>query len=541
MPKRKKADESSIPANVDISSSDVDVEQNADSSIATVEEATSIESDTVSVEKSPDAESTPLSQSEAFDNGVAAVSEEDSTLSNDATEEKPKKRKTRKKSEETTLKGVEEDAQSIEEVADNSDSSIVDSADFGDDDSFITDLLNDTAIEESESRDFVSSEAEGQTLGGTEDLNEQEEGLQLAQRLRSMRAHRDKDEARDVEKINSEQSAVSTSRQMDVSTNASEDKNYFFGFRRSAPKEAANIEKIQMWNALRRQMASGVPIFCRVIGGEMYNGEYSAVCKPIDKRFDKATIFVPYSEADINTDTELSNKQKQTLIERFLLSSVFRVKITNIIAKGDYAEGSIRLADLRTRRDSYFRGISNLTASSHERRIIEKGSIIREGCYIETIYKTGVRVNIFGAHVWIKNSELSHELFYHPLEKFKVGRSIPIKILDLQTDNSNNDYKVRVLASVKALEEDTTIEALKHAIPGNKYTAEICVIPDINSSSNQVLAFADRGFNVIIRTNAYRGVYTEGSKVEIQVLAKNEKYAYADITRVVEYTPEILQ
>ena len=51
---RKKADESSIPANVDISSSDVDVEQNADSSIATVEEATSIESDTVSVEKSPD-------------------------------------------------------------------------------------------------------------------------------------------------------------------------------------------------------------------------------------------------------------------------------------------------------------------------------------------------------------------------------------------------------------------------------------------------------------------------------------------------------
>lgn len=304
-------------------------------------------------------------------------------------------------------------------------------------------------------------------------------------------------------------------------------------------RDYSHIDESMMWSELRRFQASGIPTFCRVVSTAFFDGEICALCLPTVKKYSSAIVYVPFSEMDIPSSRELSNKEKKILIQQKCINIAERVKITSVNERGGYCVASVRLGNLRARKDAYFRGergLINSGASKQKNKIIGVGTIVN--AYIENVNHLGIVVNIYGARTRIRVDELSYEYLPHPKKYFKAGQIVKVKITGLRTFN-NADHTVKVTASVKALMENKTIAALKkHAKIGEAYTSTIATLPGANSNAKLPIAFADLGFNCVVGGNLTFESYTIGSRVVIKLRDINEKYAFGDIIRILDEEPE---
>lgn len=350
---------------------------------------------------------------------------------------------------------------------------------------------------------------------------------ELAQELRSLEQRR-RGQATDADASNEQH----VHERQPQRNNEPKRANKFYGFTGGTlPKDTYN--DALMWNELRMHIPSGIPILCKVVSSLMHNRKVCAVCEPLTKKFSTAPIFVPFEELDIPSRRVLSQKNQQLFIERRRINTVERVCITAVDENAGYADGSIRLGNMRTRKDAYFRGVKGpISTSNQTRKIIEKGTIAR--AYIVNVLKDGILVNIFGTVSMILKSELSYEYIDHPRKDFKPGESILVKILDVKKDE-NRDYYVRVKASVKALKENETIIALnKYAKVGRTYLGKVSVL----SPNKLPVVFCSLGFNCIIGAVLTDEPYTVGSLVGVKLRSRTNNYAFGDIVRVYEYTPQ---
>ena len=457
------------------------------------------------------------------DGAASAINTDDTTdteaSEKEAVKEAPKKRRTRKKTEEVDLEDVSQTAKTdvSTEISDDS----IDKADE------LTDIH-----ESSDKPELVETEVDT--------VSKEKDAAALARQLKRMRDRRilssndGADETSEYDDGDYSQEATSDTDISPVIQEAAE----FFGFSGQKKELDINEENI-IWNEIRRYRITGIPILCRVVGVKPYKKQISAVCKPIDKRFDIITVFVPFSEMDFREKVHYSNKQKRLIIEIYRLNIVQRVSILHLDEKNGYCEGSIRLGNYRTRKDAYFLGVEgsiNNNSTYNKRLIIGKGTIVKG--QIEQISRDGILVNIYGARTWIKRNELSYEYIAHPRKYYKIGQSVRVKILKLTTDKDNH-YSVTISASIKALMVDNTISALKKwASIGHSYPATIAFLPRKDSHMTSPMAFADLGFNIVIGTVLTKAPFTVGSKVLIKLRAINNTFAFGDVIRVLEYYPQ---
>ena len=537
MPKRKQTDETPIEANVDLSSDDETTEVTTPES----DSDTSVESESAVVD------------SETVDHPAE--------VEPPAEEPAPKKRRTRKKADESKEEAIQppEEAGEIadepqkeeqtDEVAETNESEEESDVDFTPLDPFHVPTAEEilmegneypddelVATDDSELFDF-ESEADDEEKTEEESVSdptaeEAPSGLELVERLRKKRLSRT--QRNESGQISASQERSTTQRGNTARTplvNSGAQVAKAFGFNANDPKDNENLMDSMMWNELYKRRNSSIPVYCKVIGSYKYQNEICAICKPEDDTLSKVMVYVPFSELDIPSSNPTAANIKRVIENS--IGVVFRVTITDVNSEDMSVVGSIRKANERARKIAYFTGAIN----NGKREIIGEGTVIRNA-YIERISREGIMVNIYGTRTWIFNSELDYEYLPHPRKKFKVGQKVKVKILSVKTDRKN--YHVRVLASVKALLKDTTIENLnKYARVNDSIDAVISLIPGINSTDNRIIAFAELGFNCVVGTSVKKNTpYTVGSEVKIRIRSKNKKYAFGDIIEILHYAPQ---
>lgn len=513
MPRKKKTDDTPIVSNVDLSMDDDEFEAEK-----AIEESS---------KNTDDSDEIPVNASESDD-------------SKDK-QKAPKKRRSRKTAEEI----IREEAQQHSEDNESAQSTEEDFSEsepnpFSDD--FLNEIdNNDEDVDIDVFPELYEDISDINIAEAEETPAKEKSALELAQQLKAMREKRDNTSP---DNISAYTNPVDLGTQPNSSLSTGELRGskgvakYFGISGNNIDSDVA--EDSMIWSELRRYLYSGIPIFCRIVGSVMYRGEISAICKPINDKYKKIFLYVPFSELDIPNDVERIESVKRFLIEQNLINIVVRVCVIKLYEENQCGQGSIRLGNLRARKDAYFRGVEdriNINSQKRQRLIIGKGTVVR--AYVENVNRNAILVNIYGARSWISRNELSYEYIDHPSKLFKIGQSIKVKILSLETDERNN-YNVTISASVKALYKNETIKALKKwAFRGHEYTATIAVLPNQVSNTPYPMAFADLGFNCVVGAALCSSPYTVGSKVVIKIRSINNTYAFGDIIRVLQYSPKV--
>lgn len=516
MPKKKKTDETPVPSTVETASENVEIEEAA--------EVNAAESD-ISAEATPIADETDNAKAEAVEDVPA--------------KEAPRKRGARKKDTDST-----DESESLSESEAISEPAVEEENPFDNEDNFVLDA-EEILAELKEENNKISDENKDIDTENvisnldTEDLSEMESDIksedktavELAQELKALSTQRiDVNES--PSESNEGEAERTSSRSGGARSNSSQRRAVANFFDDSSELKIVTVEGTE--NMIRSELTglkvSGIPLFCKIIGSKLIDGEIFAICKPMRKKFEDSFVYVPFTEMDIFVRGDITDGGKRQIIN-LRLNQTERVTITDLDANKSFVIGSIRMGNMRTRRIAYFTGSTN--RRSGRRMIVGKGTVIRDA-YVEQITQNGITVNACGAHAWIPKKELSHEYLDHPRKEFKIGQLVDIKVLDLVTD-AEHDYRVMVTASVKALKPNKTIEALNAAEIGGVYTGTVAVLP--NSNSGNIIVNADCGFKCTIgRTPEYP--FTVGSKVTVELISKNKEYGYGRIVRVLEYGHE---
>lgn len=510
MPRRKKADDTPVE-NAEVTAE----EQN----ITTDSEPNAVESDAVDAVEAAEAVDPPVQE-----------------------EEKPaqKKRKTRKKADESVS---EEVSQPTESVVDSKEEETVSSVSEAEE---LRELEEESTTFSAEEmlEDIMAQQAEA-AKGSEDDLTTSEvtsdpstpsEAPEYDSSDNNI-SESTSDEEKTVDQLAKEYKDLKSRRSVNTSDQSSGNVKVATGasvFGGSTGRDEA-YQELLILNELRRYISSGIPLFCRVVGSRTHNGEISALCQPIKDKLRSIIIYVPFSEMDIPSARELTNKEKLLLLNG-CINSVLRVCVLRINGREKYGEGSVRLGNLRARRDAYYKGRSfgiDRNAETQVREIIGVGT--QTNALVEFVHREYIRVNISGVRTQIKRHDLSYKYIADARELYQVGQQISVKITYLHK-HFNQNYDVEINASAKALQENQTIEALHNfAEVGKRFLATIAFIPKIGSKAIYPMANADLGFNIQVQSNLSNEPFYEGSKVLIKIERVERSYALGVIQRLIKY------
>lgn len=293
------------------------------------------------------------------------------------------------------------------------------------------------------------------------------------------------------------------------------------------PTEYTTGEK-QKWSELhgfkaRRHVVKATVIKC------IRTGERTAALCKIEG-YEEFSIVVPYEFLDVpfNLSADKVNKSRQENFINRLIGAKINIVIEQL--KNGTGIGNRTLANYYKRRLYFYRGFKkNIDA---KRQVIGADSIINDAQVI-SVYTHSIKVEFFGAAVKIPISEVTHSMITHCGEKYHVGEKVRLRIKEIQylNDEARN---VNIVASIKDLEEDSTLIALNDAKINETCLA---VVKNITYRHGNVLVHTMTGYNAVATAVAKRvqqGLAI-GSEVKFRLIGKQNKYGIGVITDLIKH------
>lgn len=552
MPRKKKTDETPpIEPNVDLSSGDEAVSTENIAVEAVDPDVTDVAAETPPALDSESADGVMANIDQPEGDAVAESDQSDVPETQETEQAEPKKRRAVKKADEE----AQEDINTEEFVSPLASESNLEESEFldeghtlnagdilatieeeGEDPTFEDgDLLTNEGSDNSNVmsavyQDELAEDANIESASTVENsaMSEIERKKNLAQRLNRIRKERE-------ESLSNAPAPASEPREnitIDFAGNAVANRR----------GDANALVRSQLVAGLNRYRAANTTMYVRIIGSNTYNNEVCAICEPLNEKYRDVIVYIPFSKLDITYDENISSTQRRLLISKACVNRIMSPCITSVDRNDLTCVGDVVQGNARRRREAYYVGFNRTSlrrSGAQARKVVGEGTTI-EDVFIDYVTQDGVWVNLFGANVFIGLDDLAYEYYPHAADKFKAGERIDVKILRLRTYPNDRNYPVRVRASVKVLKENKTIERLnKFYANAVTFSAKISRIPGINYSGRSVIALTDAGFNCAVRAPLTNLPYTIGSKVGIKMCGRDDQFAYGDIVRVYDYTPEI--
>lgn len=223
-------------------------------------------------------------------------------------------------------------------------------------------------------------------------------------------------------------------------------------------------------------------------------------------------ILVPMTEMMINLSEEKG--RGYTLSERLerVCNTMLGAEIDVMIKGMDKKNGSIvasrQDAMLRKREKFYLTPLSDGLPQVREGRIVEARII--------GVTQLVARIEIFGVETTLGASELSWDWLPNVSDKFHVGDKLNVLIKELKGDSVDN---LRIVADVKSITVNTSMENLSKCSVQNKYIGEIT-----NVRNGVAYLRLKVGVNAIAHTNYDRRTPAKGDVVSFVITRINPEY-----------------
>lgn len=223
-------------------------------------------------------------------------------------------------------------------------------------------------------------------------------------------------------------------------------------------------------------------------------------------------ILVPLTEMMINLSEEKG--QGYTLTERLerVCNTMLGAEIDVIIKGLDKKTGSVvasrQDAMLRKREKFYLTPLSDGLPQVREGRIVEARII--------GVTQLVARLEIFGVETTMGASELSWDWLPNVSDKFHVGDKLNVLVKELKGDSADN---LKIVADVKSITKNTSMENLSKCSVQNKYIGEIT-----NVRNGVAYLRLKVGVNAIAHTNYDRRTPAKGDIVSFVITRINPEY-----------------
>ena len=235
-------------------------------------------------------------------------------------------------------------------------------------------------------------------------------------------------------------------------------------------------------------------------------------------------ILVPMTEMMINLSEERG--EGYTLSERLerVCNTMLGAEIDVIIKGMDKKNGSVvasrQDAMMRKRQKFYLTPLSDGLPQVREGRIVE-GRIIG-------VTQLVARVELFGVETTLAASELSWDWLPNVSDKFHVGDKLNVLIKELKGDSIDN---LRIVADVKSITTNVSMENLKKCQVQNKYIGEIT-----NVRNGLAYIRLKIGVNAMAHTNYDRRTPGKGDIVSFVITRINPEYGNVTgiITKIIK-------
>ena len=235
-------------------------------------------------------------------------------------------------------------------------------------------------------------------------------------------------------------------------------------------------------------------------------------------------ILVPMTEMMINLSEERG--EGYTLSERLerVCNTMLGAEIDVMIKGMDKKNGSIvasrQDAMLRKREKFYLTPLSDGLPQVREGRIVE-GRIIG-------VTQLVARVELFGVETTLAASELSWDWLPNVSDKFHVGDKLNVLIKELKGDSIDN---LRIVADVKSITTNVSMENLKKCQVQNKYIGEVT-----NMRNGVAYIRLKIGVNAMAHTNYDRRTPGKGDIVSFVITRINPEYGNVTgiITKIIK-------
>lgn len=235
-------------------------------------------------------------------------------------------------------------------------------------------------------------------------------------------------------------------------------------------------------------------------------------------------ILVPMTEMMINLSEERG--EGYTLSERLervcntMLGAEIDVMIKGMDKKNGSVVASRQDAMMRKREKFYLTPLSDGLPQVREGRIVE-GRIIG-------VTQLVARVELFGVETTLAASELSWDWLPNVSDKFHVGDKLNVLIKEMKGDSVDN---LRIVADVKSITTNVSMENLKKCQVQNKYIGEVT-----NMRNGVAYIRLKIGVNAIAHTNYDRRTPGKGDIVSFVITRINPEYGNVTgiITKIIK-------
>ena len=235
-------------------------------------------------------------------------------------------------------------------------------------------------------------------------------------------------------------------------------------------------------------------------------------------------ILVPMTEMMINLSEERG--EGYTLSERLervcntMLGAEIDVMIKGMDKKNGSVVASRQDAMMRKREKFYLTPLSDGLPQVREGRIVE-GRIIG-------VTQLVARVELFGVETTLAASELSWDWLPNVSDKFHVGDKLNVLIKELKGDSIDN---LRIVADVKSITTNVSMENLKKCQVQNKYIGEVT-----NMRNGVAYIRLKIGVNAMAHTNYDRRTPGKGDIVSFVITRINPEYGNVTgiITKIIK-------
>lgn len=235
-------------------------------------------------------------------------------------------------------------------------------------------------------------------------------------------------------------------------------------------------------------------------------------------------ILVPMTEMMINLSEERG--QGYTISERLervcntMLGAEIDVMIKGMDKKNGSVVASRKDAMLRKREKFYLTPLSDGLPQVREGRIVEARII--------GATQLVARIEVFGVETTMGASELSWDWIPNVADKFRIGDKINVLIKELKGDSVDN---LRIVADVKSITVNTSMENLSKCATQNKYIGEIT-----NVRNGIAYLRLKIGVNAIAHTNYDRRTPAKGDIVSFVITRINPEYGNVTgiITKIIK-------
>lgn len=235
-------------------------------------------------------------------------------------------------------------------------------------------------------------------------------------------------------------------------------------------------------------------------------------------------ILVPMTEMMINLSEERG--EGYTLSERLervcntMLGAEIDVMIKGMDKKNGSVVASRQDAMMRKREKFYLTPLSDGLPQVREGRIVE-GRIIG-------VTQLVARVELFGVETTLAASELSWDWLPNVSDKFHVGDKLNVLIKEMKGDSVDN---LRIVADVKSITTNVSMENLKKCQVQNKYIGEVT-----NMRNGVAYIRLKVGVNAMAHTNYDRRTPGKGDIVSFVITRINPEYGNVTgiITKIIK-------